>query len=84
VDILHQQRIGTFDVTPSAPTKTKRSGRPLLAAAEPLSAIAETYWCGALLSIWLLQYFFISSFDSLGLLAFCASMQSFICCLWDL
>jgi hypothetical protein len=31
-----------------------------------------------------LQYFFISLFDSFGLLACCAAMQSFICCLCDL
>jgi hypothetical protein len=31
-----------------------------------------------------LQAFFLSAFDSPGLLACCAAMQSFICCLCDL
>ena len=47
------------------------------------SANAGGYWCGDAFSTWLLQYFLISLFESLGLLAFCASSQSFICCLCD-
>ena len=55
----------------------------VVVTAQAFSANAGCYWCGDPLSTWLLQYFFISLFDSLGLLAFCASMQSFICCLCD-
>lgn len=47
------------------------------------TANARCYSCGAF-SSWLLQAFFLALFDSLGLLASCAAMQSFICCLCDL
>jgi hypothetical protein len=49
---------------------------------EPSLANAGRYSCGAF-SSWLLQYFLISLFDWLGLLAFRASSQSFICCVCD-
>jgi hypothetical protein len=47
------------------------------------TANARGYSCGAFSSL-LLQAFCMSAFDSLGLLACCAAMQSFICCLCDL
>ena len=55
----------------------------VVATARAFSANAGCYWCGDAFSTWPLQYLLISLFDSLGLLAFCASSQSFICCLCD-
>jgi hypothetical protein len=63
--------------------ESSQKARTAAAAVRFLTAISIRYWCGEL-STWLLQYFFMSLFDSLGLLAFCESMQSFICCFCDL
>ena len=64
--------------------KTNAPGRqPPAATRNASNAIAAHYWCGEF-SIWVLQVFFASLFDSLGWFACSEATQSFICCLWDL
>jgi hypothetical protein len=59
-----------------------------LPAPGPVHSNRRDYWCGVPLffefSTWLLQCFFTSLFDMLGLLASSEAMQSVICCLCDL
>jgi len=56
--------------------------RRLPPATHPIDSL-RAYCCGEF-SIWLLQVFFASLFDSFGWFACSEATQSFICCLWDL